>query len=623
MIVGTAGHIDHGKTSLVRALTGVDTDRLKEEKARGITIDLGFAYLPRPSGHTIGFVDVPGHEKFVGTMLAGAHGIDLVLLVIAATEGVMPQTREHLEILDLLGLTRGIVALTKADLVDPDTLALRELEVAEALSNTSLAGAPVMPVSPITGLGITDLLARLDAEAPPPRDLASAFRLAVDRVFTLSGAGTVVTGTVLDGTVALGDQIVVSPAGLAGRIRSMHVQNRPAEIARAGDRAALNLAGAAIARDAIARGDMVLTPAMHDPTRLVDAEIRLLAHPTRWPAQGLPVRLHHAAAECGARMIQLSDTDVQLVLDRPLAVRAHDRFILCDVSQRRTLGGGHLLDPHPPLRARRSEARAAQRDAWRHRGHAEALAALLAEPPHVLPLGRFLADRGIDTPPPSDAVPLRVEAETWLADRVALSALDAAMAATLDDFHVDNPDLAGVTVDRLRAMVARGVPAPVFRALATRLRDQGGIVIDGGWVHRPGHSVVLTPDDEAMWARIEPILLGEVRFRPPRVRDIARVLDLPEDTIRTLLRRLRRAGRVDEIAQDHFFPRAVTGEIARIVFEVSADGWFTAAQLRDRLDNGRKVAIQMLEFLDRHGVTIRRGDLRRANPRQHDLFTPD
>lgn len=624
MIVGTAGHIDHGKTALLQALTGQAGDQRREERDRGMTIDLGYRYASLAEGAALtGFIDVPGHERFIHNMLAGAHGIDLVLLVVAATEGVMPQTREHLEILDLLGLTRGIVALTKADLVDADTLALRELEIAEVLESTALRGAPVVPVSPITGVGIADLLARLDAAAPPARAVTAAFRLAVDRVFTLAGAGTVVTGTVLDGQAGVGDAVTVSPAGLPARIRSMHVQNRPATFARAGDRAALNLTGPGINRESIARGDMILAPATHDPTRQVDAEIRFLAPPARWPATGLPVRLHHAAAECGARMIQLSNTDIQLVLDRPMALRSGDRFILRDVSLRRTLGGGRLLDPHPPLRARRSDSRAAQRDAWRHPGHAQALAALLAQPPHVLPLPRFLADRGLDASPPTDAVTLRVGADAWLADATALAALDATIGATLDAFHADNPDQAGLTLDRLRGMVARAVLPPVFRAIATRLRGTGAIVIDGGWVRRPGHSVVLTADDEALWARIEPLLLGEVRFRPPRVRDIARTLDLPEDTVRTLLRRLRRAARVDEIAQDHFFPRPVTAELAQAVFDLSADGWFTAGQLRDRLENGRKVAIQMLEFLDRLGVTIRRDDLRRANPSQHDLFTPD
>ncbi|WP_407051507.1 selenocysteine-specific translation elongation factor [Methyloraptor flagellatus] len=278
MIVGTAGHIDHGKTSLVKALTGVDTDRLKEEKARGITIDLGFAYRQLADGSVMGFVDVPGHERFVPTMLAGAHGIDFVVLVIAADDGVMPQTREHLQVLDLLGLDRGLVALTKADLVDADTLVQRELEIAELLAGTSLAGAEVFPVSTVTDAGVADLLDRLEAEAGEDRarDAGRGFRLAVDRSFTLQGAGTVVTGTVLGGRVAVGDTAVLSPAGLTVRVRSIHAQNRKAETAVAGDRAALNLVAPGLSKDAIRRGDMILAPSLHAPTLRIDAELRVL-----------------------------------------------------------------------------------------------------------------------------------------------------------------------------------------------------------------------------------------------------------------------------------------------------------------------------------------------------------
>ena len=262
MIVGTAGHIDHGKTSLVRALTGVDTDRLKEEKARGISIDLGFAYLPASDGSIIGFVDVPGHEKFVHNMLAGATGIDFVLLVIAADDGVMPQTREHLAIIDLLGIERGIIALTKADLVAPEQLANTTAEIVHFLEGTSLAGAEIVPVSTVTGEGVDALRNHLFDAACTIRTRAGAerFRLAVDRSFSLPGTGTVVTGTVLSGVVSAGDRVAISPSGLSARVRSIHAQNRPTERGVAGQRCALNLAGDGISKDAIARGQVV-----HDP----------------------------------------------------------------------------------------------------------------------------------------------------------------------------------------------------------------------------------------------------------------------------------------------------------------------------------------------------------------------
>lgn len=266
MLIGTAGHIDHGKTALVRALTGVDADRLPEEKARGITLDLGYAYVPLPDGTVLGFVDVPGHERLVHNMLAGATGIDFVLLVVAADDGPMPQTREHLEILDLLGLARGAVALNKTDLVDASRLAAATAEVEALLAGTGLAGSPVFPVSARTGEGIEVLRRHLEAAvaSTPARETRGRFRLAIDRSFTLAGAGTVVTGTVFSGVVRVGDRLTLSPAGTPVRVRSIHAQNRPADEGRAGERCALNLSG--VEREAVRRGEWVLDPALHAPS---------------------------------------------------------------------------------------------------------------------------------------------------------------------------------------------------------------------------------------------------------------------------------------------------------------------------------------------------------------------
>ena len=309
MIVGTAGHIDHGKTSLVRALTGVDTDRLKEEKARGISIDLGFAYLPAPDGSVLGFVDVPGHEKFVHNMLAGATGIDVVLLAVAADDGVMPQTREHLAIVDLLGITRGIVALTKADLASAERRAEVTTEIENTLLATGLAGSDIVPVSVVSGEGIDALRERLFAASRDvtARAAQGRFRLAIDRAFTLVGAGTVVTGTVLSGHVSTGQIVTVSPSGLSARVRSIHAQNRPAERGEAGQRCALNLAGDGIAKDTIARGDVVLDPDLHAPADRIDASLRVLASEQKPLTQWMPVRLHHAATDVAARVVLLGD----------------------------------------------------------------------------------------------------------------------------------------------------------------------------------------------------------------------------------------------------------------------------------------------------------------------------
>jgi len=309
VIIGTAGHIDHGKTTLVRALTGVDTDRLKEEKERGISIDLGFAYLPAEDGSVLGFVDVPGHEKFVRNMLAGATGIDFVLLVVAADDGVMPQTVEHLAIVDLLGIERGVVALTKVDAV-PDARRVEvRRDIARLLAGTGLEGADIVPVSTVTGEGIADLRLRLLAEAKAlaARAATGRFRLSVDRSFALAGAGTVVTGTVLSGRVSVGDAVMLSPLGLAARVRAIHAQNRPAQQGLAGERCGLNLAGERISKNAVSRGDMVLDPGLHAPTDRIDASLRLLAGEPKPVTQWLPVRLHHAAASIGGRVVLLQD----------------------------------------------------------------------------------------------------------------------------------------------------------------------------------------------------------------------------------------------------------------------------------------------------------------------------
>ena len=636
MIVGTAGHIDHGKTALVRALTGVDTDRLKEEKARGISIDLGFAYLPSPDGAVLGFVDVPGHEKFVHNMLAGATGIDFVLLVVAADDGVMPQTREHLAIVDLLGITRGIVALTKSDLAPPDRRADVTTEIENALATTGLAGSEIVPVSVISGEGIEALRERLfaasrDIMARPAR---GRFRLAVDRSFTLPGAGTVVTGTVLSGAVNVGDHVTVSPSGLSARVRSIHAQNRAAERGEAGQRCALNLVGDGIAKDAIARGDVVLDPDLHAPTERIDASLRVLASERKPVTQWMPVRLHHAATDVAARVVLLGDEPVapgaqarvQLVLERPIAAAAHDRFVLRDTTAQRTIAGGCFLDLRAPARRRRTAERLAQLDAHAIADTSAALAALLDRAPWHVDLAAFARDRALGRPEIDAAVErgvaIRIGGTTVGVSPAVWVRLKRALIATLEAFHADHPDLPGIGLERLRLQLEPRLPAPTFSAMLQSLARAREVALDGAGVRLPGHDVRLTPGDEMLWSRIRP-MLGAERFRPPRVRDIADALAAGEADVRRLLKRLGRMGRTDEIAQDHFFLRSTVAEMAEIAVDVAAraeGGQFTAAQFRDRLDNGRKAAIEILEFFDRHGVTLRRGDLRRINPQRLALF---
>ena len=639
MIVGTAGHIDHGKTSLVRALTGVDTDRLKEEKARGISIDLGFAYLQAPGGSVLGFVDVPGHEKFVHNMLAGATGIDFVLMVIAADDGIMPQTREHLAIVDLLGIECGIVALTKTDLVPTLLSAKVADDVRALLQGTRLADAAIAPVSTVSGDGIDELRARLfdAAQTMGVHATAERFRLAVDRSFTLPGAGTVVTGTVLSGAISTGDRVKISPSGLLARVRSIHAQNRPTDRGVAGQRCALNLTGDGISKDAVARGQVVLDPDLHAATDRIDATFRLLATEQKPVTQWMPARLHHAATEVGARIVLLADAPilpggeamVQLVLESPVAAAAGDRFILRDTTAQRTIGGGKFLDLRAPARKRRSPERLAQLHAHSIDDPEQALTALLESPPHFIDLSAFARDRaltgqlvaalverlGIITAAATDRI-FALSPAAWLRFKRNL-------LATLQSFHADNPDLQGIGLDRLRPQLEPRLPVPALLSLLQGLARGKEIALDGAWVRLAGHEVRLTPEDEKHWNRIGPLIGGTERFRPPRVRDLATMQALPETDVRRLFKLLGRMGRVDGVAHDHFFLRATVAEMVEIIVDLSGslpNGEFTAAQFRDRLNNGRKVAIQILEFFDRHGVTLRRGNLRRINKHRLDLF---
>ena len=639
MIIGTAGHIDHGKTALVRALTGVNTDRLKEEKARGITIDLGFAYLPTPNGGMLGFVDVPGHEKFVHNMLAGATGIDFMLMVVAADDGPMPQTIEHLAIIDLLGVERGLVAMTKADLAD----AARRADVAAAirrmLASTRLADADIIPVSVVTDEGVEALRERLFAAADAFERAADdrRFRLAVDRSFTLAGAGTVVTGTVLSGIVSTGDRVLISPSGLSARVRAIHAQNRAAERGSVGDRCALNLVGDGVSKDAIRRGDMALDPDLHAPTDRIDATLRVLASETKPVGQWMPVRLHHAAAEVGARIVLLGDTPippggearVQLVLDRPIAAVAGDRFVVRDTSAQRTIGGGRLLDLRGPARKRRTSERLAQLDACALHAPERTLARLLEITPFHVDFSAFARDHA-----------MTAAAANRIAEKLSLIRLDLARTvvalapagwmrlkrgalAALAAFHADNPDLPGMGLERLRLQLEPRLPGPAFLAALQSLARSKEVALDGAWVRLPGHEIRLTDEEERLWEKARALIAGRERFRPPRVRDIGAMLNASETEVRQTFKLLSRLGKVDEVAHDHFFLRGTVGEMVDVAAELAAQsphGQFTAAQFRDRLDNGRKVAIQILEFFDRHGVTLRRGDLRRINKHRLDLF---
>ena len=635
MIIGTAGHIDHGKTALVKALTGVDADRLKEEKARGITIDLGYAYTPLPNGDVLGFVDVPGHEKFIHNMLAGATGIDFVLLVVAADDGPMPQTREHLHILDLLGLQRGVVALTKADRVSAQRLEAVRADIAALLLDTGLQGSDIYPVSALTGSGMPALRARLEAEAQAlaQRSASGHFRLAVDRCFTLSGIGTVVTGTVFSGVVTVGDKLVMSPSNIPVRVRSIHAQDRPAQTGVAGQRCALNLVGSGFDKTAVQRGGWVLAESLHAPVARLDARLRVLASENKPLRHWTPVHIHLGATDVTGRVSVLEgevvapgmDALVQLVLDKPVGALHGDRFIVRDQSASRTVGGGRVLDSFPPARGRRTAARLQLLRALETGAPADALRAMLQASTSGVDLRRFALNWNLREDEASAvwaALPMRRVEEGEIAIGFSLAAWQALGQRLLDTLlmaeHARVPDMLGVDRERLRRMTAPMLSRSAFLALADELLATGNIKASGLWLHLPGHSVALLAYEEKLWAKVRP-LLDAAPYQPPRVRDIANVLDVDEPVMRLLLQRLARLGEVFQVAHDHFFTRGSVALLATIARQLAQDDLLEAAVFRDRIGVGRKLAIQILEFFDRVGFTRRARD--RHKLRHADLFT--
>jgi selenocysteine-specific elongation factor len=624
VIIGTAGHVDHGKTALVKALTGVDTDRLAEEKRRGITIDLGYAYAGE-----LGFVDVPGHERFVHTMLAGASGIDTALLVVALPEGIRRQTREHLQILSLLGIDRGVVALTKADLA-PDRIPDVSAALRTLLADTPLARAPMIPVSAFSGQGIDALRAALLASAGPPRDTSGYPRLTVDRAFTLSGVGLIVTGTLVAGRIAAEDRLVLSPSGLEIRVRGLHAQNRPATEAIAGQRVALNITSPKLSKDMVTRGDWVLHPEIHAPTAALDARITLLADAPRALRQDTQLHLHLGAAHAMARVSLLDRESVEpgegalirLTLPQPIGALARDRIVLRDTAATCTIGGGVVLDPFPPRRGRRTPQRLAQLHALKAGDPADALRRLLAIAPGWTDQPAFMRAQNAMQ---ADWAGLIAAVSAVTAGELILSSstFDGVCASILEILgahHRASPDLPGLQKDRLRLALPARLPIAGLVGILEALLSQGVLAQDGPWFRLPGHRITLSPQDEKLWRAARPLIAAE-RFRPPRTRDIALALKVPEVAARRTLKQLARMGGLIEIFPDNFFLRETLAEMAAIAVEIAdRDGMLTAASFRDRLNNGRKVAILILEFFDKAGVTIRCGDVRRVRTDRVEMF---
>ena len=630
MIIGTAGHIDHGKTALVKALTGVDADRLAEEKSRGITIDLGYAYTALPNGEVIGFVDVPGHEKFIHNMLAGATGIDFALLVIAADDGPMPQTVEHLHILNLLGICRGAVALTKCDLVTEDRIAEVSIHVQTLLGGTGLSDSPIFPISNVTGVGIPALRAYVEQAAAhtEAQSTQGNFRLAVDRSFTVTGVGTVVTGTVFSGRVEVGDKLLLSPSGRPVRVRGIHAQNRAADFGLAGQRCGLNLA--VVDKVDVQRGDWVLDPALHRPSARMDVRLTLLPNQTQSLRHWTAVHVHVGAFHATGRLALLQaeplvpgeSAFVQLVLDKPTCAVQGDRCILRDASAQQTLAGGVVLDAHPPLRGRRTQQRLALLSAWEQPTPQARLQALLMASPDGFDLTEFAANANLTATEVDElcrsfdrAVGLRrVEAGRPIAFTLEhWTRLKQTVIESLGQEHVAVPDSLGLNSEQLRLRVAPRLERAVFALLLAELLEKGECVRDGSWWHLPGHTVTLSAQDENLWQRVAPLLL-EQPFQPPRVRDIARAECLDEGAVRRLLAMVARTGQVYRVAHDHFFHQTAVAKLAELFREIALEtpeSLVSAAQFRDRIGTGRKLAIHILEYFDRIGLSRRLRDAHR------------
>jgi selenocysteine-specific elongation factor len=626
-VVGTAGHVDHGKSALIQALTGTDPDRLAEEKARGLTIDLGFAWTTLPSGREVGFVDVPGHERFVHNMLAGVGGVDCALFVVDASEGWRPQSAEHLAILDLLGIPAGVVALTKVDLVDAATLDRVAAEVGDRLKGTTLAGAALVPTAAPSGRGVEALAAALDAaldRLPDPPDRGRP-RLPVDRVFTMRGSGTVVTGTLSGGSLRADGEVELLPSGRRARVRGLQSHGRPLAEATPARRLAVNLAG--VATDQVVRGDVLVLPGRWAATGTADCRLRCLAGAPA-PLRGRGAYLVYAgAAETAARLQPLDATEVhpgtdalvRLHLERPLVLDAFEPVVLRDAGRDETVGGGLVLDPFPPTVVRGTAARVLRTEELEAR-EAAGRAGLLE---------RVLAERGVvplaDLPRLAAIAPERLPAalagsaaaatgRTLAWDRAAWDGAAAAVLEAVERQHRTDPSAPGLPVQAARAAArAPGRPATAGTEVVEALVARGRLLADGPTLRLPGHGVRLDPAQRALRARVEAALdeagvglLGE-----------AALAQLGADRRATAL--LVRLGVLVPIAPGGYLGRPALEEaVATLRRRFPGGRPFAATEAKEALGTTRRTVIPLLEHLDRTGVTVRQGDLRRlAEHRDH------
>lgn len=627
-VLGTAGHVDHGKTSLVKALTGIDTDRLKEEKERGITIELGFASLTLPAGHTLGIVDVPGHEKFVKHMVAGAAGIDLVLMVIAADEGIMPQTREHLQICSLLGINAGLIALTKTDLVENDWLDLVHSEITDYLKDTFLAQAPIIPVSAVKGTGIPELLAEIDKTVNRLKEKTDdgIFRLPVDRIFTMKGFGTVVTGTLISDQITVGEDIQILPENISARIRGIQVHGQPVEKAFSGQRTAINLQG--IEKSTLERGNVLVRPETVRPTKRLDVFFEYLDCNTRKLKNRALVRLHTGTTEIMTRMVLLETDELspgekcfaQLSLDKEDVVVAGDHFVLRSYSPVTTIGGGRILDPLPGKHKRKNEKTLGDLKTLQSGALAEKISVLLERAGYEGINLRSLAFRlGIH------AKKIRETLEKMFSGRQAilLSSDDTAVLSPrlydqledlllkhLAQYHQSNPLKEGISKEELKSSLPPAVTAKLFNMVMISLVKKGGLASDKDSVRLASHRVRLAGEEDDLRRSIASIYT-EAGLTPPGLGEVMDKFKNNKTMAQNIVKLMLKDGALIKINEDLCFTRSIMDKLREdYKAQLIRDGQATPATFKDLTGLSRKYIIPLMEYFDATKLTVRVGDHR-------------
>ena len=632
VILGTAGHIDHGKTSLIKALTGIDTDRLKEEKERGITIELGFAYLNLPSGQMLGIVDVPGHEKFVKNMVAGATGIDIVAMVIAADEGVMPQTREHLEICKLLDVRAGLVVLTKIDMVDNDWLKLVKDDLAGFLSGTFLENAPVIEVSSLTGQGIDSLLKALDEliKRIPERDMGNFFRLPIDRVFTMKGFGTVVTGTTVSGSINTGDEVTVYPQGISSKIRGIQVHNRETAQVKSGQRTAINIQG--LEKAQIERGNVLAAKDSLRATHMADVEIELLSSSPRKLKNRAKCRFHSGTAEIISTIILLDRDELnkgnrcfaQIRFEQPTAVLAGDRFILRSYSPVRTIGGGKILNALPVKKKRFSMETL-------HELETLSTGGLREKAEEFVRMGkfqgreyselRFLTDsseKKLDEITKALSAQKKIvqysrESRTFIHDEYFHKATNE-ISAIITRYHNEFPLKAGIMKEELRSRSFGSGNQRLFNYIVGGLLNDGQVVQDKELLRLKGHKVTFAEDQEKTRREIEDIYL-QGGIQPPYFKELKGSLAVKDSN--AVLEVLVKDGILVKVKEDLYFHRDTLADLEkRLVSFLKENPDISITQFKDMTGASRKYTVPLMEYFDRAQVTVRVGDNRVLRKKQ-------